>query len=599
MIERILQFQQESDYDFRTSANPADQPAHLFPDWVPYYRMKAAIARALQPKTILEIGVRCGYSGAALLHGCPTAHYTGIDLDTDGRVGPKGALDWARRILPAGRHELLVADTRSMHRLPGGIYDLIRVDGQQDGDGTYHDLELAICQGRHVLVDGCLWTAHNFRAAGEVLRQHKDLIDYWAVIPGCAGELLIKIRESSLGAVCPPAGAPASTVIRAAYDTRYYLSDCGGWESFGETRSRDLSDPRLRCVFDLAMMRQPQRVLDLGCGRGEIAYQAAAQGCEVVAVDYSPAAIEIARSTLADAPLGIKDRVTLLCEDASRIELPTPVDVAVAGDLVEHMAPAELERLYATVARQLAPEGLFVIHTFPNKWYYDYDFPRRRRIALSVGAYLPANPRSRYERLMHINEQSPRVLRRQLLRHFPHVLLWFGSSADPAGSLGRQCSPRWLAAQQDLFALASSTPIDPTKVRSLFASGRLQAADLAKISLISAPTQLEVGHGGRGHIAVTLRNGSARALGSYRPWPIHFAYHWLKAPTREVAIFDGQRSLLVPSCSRHSSREYSPGFIAPLERGDYILQMTLVQEGVCWFNEHQVDAAIEISVKVV
>lgn len=599
MIDQILQCYRASGYDFRSTANPDDPLAHLFTNWVPYYRMKAAIARALAPKRILEIGVRFGYSGAAFLHGSPNARYTGIDADNGSFGGTKGAINWARRLLPEDRHQLIVADTQSMHRLPGEIYDLIHVDGQQDGDGTYHDLELAICQGRHVLVDGYLWTAHNFRAAGEVLRQHKDLIDYWAVIPGYAGELLIKIRESSLEAVCHPAGGMESNVIREAYDTRYYLRDCAGWESFGETRSHDLPDPRLRCVFDLAMMRQPQRVLDLGCGRGEIAYQAAAQGCEVVAVDYSPAAIEIARSTLTDAPMGIKDRVTLLCEDASGIELPTPVDVAVAGDLVEHMAPVELERLYATVARQLAPEGLFVIHTFPNKWYYDYDFPRRRRIALSVGAYLPANPRSRFERLMHINEQSPRVLRRQLLKHFPHVLLWFGSSADPAGSLGRQCSARWLAAQPDLFALASSSPIDPTKVRSLFASGKLQAADLAKIRLTSAPTQLEVGRGGRGHIAVTLSNGSARALGSYRPWPVHFAYHWLKAPTREIAIFDGQRSLLVPSCTRHSSREYSPSFIAPLERGDYILQMTLVQESVCWFNEHQVDAAVEISAKVV
>ena len=46
MIDRILQAYARSNYDFRTTAKPGDTLAHLFEKWVPYYRMKAAVAEA-------------------------------------------------------------------------------------------------------------------------------------------------------------------------------------------------------------------------------------------------------------------------------------------------------------------------------------------------------------------------------------------------------------------------------------------------------------------------------------------------------------------------------------------------------------------------
>ncbi len=128
--------------------------AHLFEKWVPYYRMKAAVAEALQPKTVLEIGVRHGHGGAAFLHGSPQAHYTGIDLDADTFGGEKGAIGWARHIMPAGQCDLEIADSQKLTRFPGGIYDLIHADGQQNESGTFHDLLLAIRQARYILVDG-------------------------------------------------------------------------------------------------------------------------------------------------------------------------------------------------------------------------------------------------------------------------------------------------------------------------------------------------------------------------------------------------------------------------------------------------------------
>jgi hypothetical protein len=57
MIEEILAEAKVSEFDFRRYAHPQDPLAHLFDEWVPYYRLKTAIAKTLQPKSILEIGV--------------------------------------------------------------------------------------------------------------------------------------------------------------------------------------------------------------------------------------------------------------------------------------------------------------------------------------------------------------------------------------------------------------------------------------------------------------------------------------------------------------------------------------------------------------
>src|ERR1700733_10374952 len=121
-IKNILELASASDYDFRRSANPEDQLKHLFDDWVSYYRLKWAIARVLQPRRILEIGVRFGYSALAFLDGAPDATYLGIDNDSDTFGGVCGAINWARQVAPEGRAEFLIADSQSMQRFPGGTY---------------------------------------------------------------------------------------------------------------------------------------------------------------------------------------------------------------------------------------------------------------------------------------------------------------------------------------------------------------------------------------------------------------------------------------------------------------------------------------------
>ena len=373
MFDKIQQAYDSCVFDFRRFATPSDPLRHLFPQWIDYYRLKWAIVRVLQPLSIFEIGVRYGYSAITFLDARPEAHYVGVDLDTDSFGGTKGAIDWAQKITAGYAAEYLVADTQKMLCFPGGMYDLIHVDGQQDGDGTYHDLELALRQGRWVLVDGYFWSKDNFNASNEFLLRNKGQFEFYMVLPGYAGELLIKTKVGSDG-FCGKPSCESSEALRECYTSEYYLTDCGGYDEF--KRGRFLDEPRLRAVAALAELRPGGRVLDLGCGRGELARHFAAQDCSVTAIDYSSDSIALAEKCVSgDAAL--QGRVQFHADSVCNPGLyEGQYDVAIAADLVEHLSPAELEAFYGLVAGHLCPEGLLIVHTSPNLWHYRYEYAR-------------------------------------------------------------------------------------------------------------------------------------------------------------------------------------------------------------------------------
>jgi cyclopropane fatty-acyl-phospholipid synthase-like methyltransferase len=115
---------------------------------------------------------------------------------------------------------------------------------------------------------------------------------------------------------------------------------------------------RLAAVRELLRPQPGERVLDLGSAGGAMTHFASTFGCRAVGLDAEPAAVETATRTFPSLRFELADVTALPFSDES-------FDKAVAADLVEHLADADLVRMLAEVFRVLVPGGTLVVYT-PN-----------------------------------------------------------------------------------------------------------------------------------------------------------------------------------------------------------------------------------------
>lgn len=588
LVRQLLELAVASTFDFRTLACADDPDAHLFDERVARYRRTWALARVLEPRSILDLGPGYGYAAAALLAARPRVAYLGITLDDE----DADRAAWVGALL--GGYDAAVR----RGPVPPATYDLVRVGGPADADVVFHALETAMAHGRHVVVDD-YQERSRFLGANELMYQRRDELEACWVLPGHGGHLLLAVAREAVVAkagVEPASGSPTSDALRHLYDEHYFLEDCGGHDGYKRTNGRRLRDPRLAAVASIGGLGRPRRVLDLGCGRGELAFHFARQGARVTGIDYSAQAVELAERCFVDAP-ELRPQVELLVGDVCSDPFQGPFDLAVASDLVEHLTPGELEVLYARVAGQLSPGGVFVVHTYPNRWFYEREYPRRRARASALGAYLPPEPRTRYERLMHINEQSPEDLRLQLGRHFRSVVVWAGEPADLGRTLSSATASDDLEVAPGLFALASNAPVDGDGVHRAMAMTRLSAEDVAGVELRVTACPQRVRAGRIFEAGVALANRGRRALRSNTPYPFHLSYRWLTTDGRPL-VLDGRRSLIFPWLPPDASDEYDVTVVAPDVPGRHVLRVTAVQELVAWFDDPRGSLAEDVVVSV-
>lgn len=189
------------------------------------------------------------------------------------------------------------------------------------------------------------------------------------------------------------------------YDQSYFLSACEGYTEFIDSEGRHLSR-RLEQAFEVAEVAGGMKVLDVGCGRGEILRHCAQLGARAYGVDYSSVAVGIASELARDEGGG---RVMLA--DAKVLPFPSSTfDRVLMFDLIEHLHPWEMRQALREARRVLNPQGRLIIHTAPNVWYDRYAYPvvRLVRTLMGQGERYPRDPRAitPVNLDVHVNEQS-------------------------------------------------------------------------------------------------------------------------------------------------------------------------------------------------
>ncbi len=186
------------------------------------------------------------------------------------------------------------------------------------------------------------------------------------------------------------------------YTEEYYLGSCGGIEFFrlyGPMVARPLQAYALRRAGIFPGMR----VLEVGCGRGELLYQAKERGAFAVGVDFSEAALRIA-SRDSQGTVARSDAKSLPFRDRS-------FDLVFFLGVLDHLHDWELEACFREFKRVLKPGGSVLANTCANRDYYkNRTYWLHRLLARLLGLKEPAQPRSSEDRVLHVNEHDGKGL---------------------------------------------------------------------------------------------------------------------------------------------------------------------------------------------
>ncbi len=249
------------------------------------------------------------------------------------------------------------------------------------------------------------------------------------------------------------------------YDAAYYYHDNEGCHEYA--RGLDAAiHPKYKHVLEIACPREGDEILDVGCGRGELLYYCAKRGAHVLGLDYSRAAIDIARQTIQMLPVEMRSFAKAEIGDAADHNFSHRYDLIFMLDVFEHMNDDQLERTCDKFKKILKENGKIIITT-PNLYYEKYLQPLKMALDLpfrflkwtfrvmrgkyrpkSVGEFLKnalkvrVVGRGEAGKALHVNVSTPRKIR-AMLKDF-NVDIW---CEDPSWAPISLITKKWWGRQ--------------------------------------------------------------------------------------------------------------------------------------------------------
>jgi hypothetical protein len=159
------------------------------------------IGHVFKPKSILEIGVRYGYSLISIILGSKKVTYAeGWDTEEYVKGSNAIALEFIlARVPKACKVQIQNIDSQKTLRLPRK-YDLISIDGDHTQKGTYHDLCLTVNRSKVVVVDDYDFMGSVRRAVDQFYKDRNSIIQERIYLPSYRGTIVFvyKIPEKKL-----------------------------------------------------------------------------------------------------------------------------------------------------------------------------------------------------------------------------------------------------------------------------------------------------------------------------------------------------------------------------------------------------------------
>ena len=203
LIGRILKLKPNSIFDIITESFffELGTPHDEYLKCGNYYEFYYAIAKYYAPKSILEIGVRYGYSLASMMCGGASSIKKVVGYDID--QYEENSLSIADSNIKMHLSSLDIdcrlelKNSQSISRLDE-VYDIIHIDGDHSYHGKLHDLNLALRHSRIIIVDDYNHLPDVRKAVDDWVNANKIYLKNTYFIDSIRGTFIIEINMENL-----------------------------------------------------------------------------------------------------------------------------------------------------------------------------------------------------------------------------------------------------------------------------------------------------------------------------------------------------------------------------------------------------------------